>query len=188
MTDNPLDEIPAVSCFCWLTQGVKSKPPLKRKSTEEWGNRQMQDGAGTELTIGGVNVHMDVDWTRSWWRASGFCNSHHILLLCLKQSSHWRQKSSSRGVPEDPLVYVCNSSRRKEDSSYMKRKKWAKKAKDKKALWFSSQAVLCQLHIMFLDKSYNAPERLWNTFKLSRKVSKISQEKVTTQKTITCEL
>lgn len=27
------------------------------------------------------------------------------------------------------------------DSSYMKRKKWTKKAKDKKALWFSSQAV-----------------------------------------------
>lgn len=32
-------------CFCWLTKAVKSKPPLKRKSTEEWGNRQMQDGA-----------------------------------------------------------------------------------------------------------------------------------------------
>lgn len=171
-----------------LPKELKANLLWKGKAPRNEATGRCRMGQGTELTIGGVNVHMAVDWTRSWWRASGFCNSHHILLLCLKQSSHWRQKSSSRGVPEDPLVYVCNSSRRKEDSSYMKRKKWAKKAKDKKALWFSSQAVLCQLHIMFLDKSYNAPERLWNTFKLSRKVSKISQEKVTTQKTITCEL
>lgn len=144
-------------------------------------------GQGTELTIGGVNVYMDVDWTRSWWRASGFYNSHHILLLCLKQSSHWRHKSSSRGVPEDPSVYVCDSSRRKTVTTWRGRS-GQKKPKTRKPCGFQVKQCLCQLHIMFLDKSYNAPERLWNTFKLSRKVSKISQEKVTTQKTVACEL
>lgn len=76
----------------------------------------------------------------------------------------------------------------KEDSSYIRGRSGPKKPKTRKPCGFQVKQCLCQLHIMFFDKSYNAPERRWNTAKMSRKVSKISQEKVTTPKTIACEL
>lgn len=61
--------------------------------------------------------------------------------------------------------------------------------KDKKTLWFSSQAASMSKSIIWSWQVLQCTrERGWTMVKLSRKVSKISPEKATAQKAVACAL
>lgn len=146
---------------CCLTKGVKSKPPLERKSTSEWGNRQIQR-QGTELE----NVVL------------------RYRFLSLTPHPTWREKFLFKGrASEDPSVCATAAEGRYclQEGEVDKNEGW------ENPVVFQSGSI-CDQECNTELTSPTAQQRHWNMLRLSRKVSKISPEKATAQKTIACEL